>query len=440
MSNDNSEVLDDNNPIDLNYAGSDVDLGIFDQAHEFPEGDSRIKDLNSGKRGNRIIALVNMTKEVWSIAEAGLLTKADQGALIEFEGAWDWSEEVRLTDLASIANECAHAIWKNSRGQDGVPPLKVRPPDTELVAAGIGQRMKLVRLAAGLTAIEVAKKMGTSPAAVSRWENGTLTPTWRSLVKFSKATLHEQLHFLFGDAEWVEPLGPMRMGSGPETDDPNIIEAVHLDAEALRPGAVVRGLDGEKTLPFNEMLQSYASVSGRLLGGKSRLQETLNARLKDFGPLLKWPLNFPRRSENYWKDGQIFSVTVQSNSNLPVMNDRDIAVIAVQYRRIAASRIFAFLPEEIGIQMPESRIVLGYVHHGLQVANNPDVPLAMEDPEGQPHDVHDSNNAALVYGIGHAEQNQPLFAGTLKQIQSCLLGMVIYRGGPPMLKASEEAR
>jgi len=46
---------------------------------------------------------------------------------------------------------------------------------------------------------------------------------------------------------------------------------------------------------------------------------------------------------------------------------------------------------------------------------------------------------ALVYGVSDSpaigeDLRQPLFGGTVEQINNALLGRVIYRGGPPVTK------
>jgi len=74
--------------------------------------------------------------------------------------------------------------------------------DTELVKDGIGDRMRKVRDACGLTNGRLAERMGIKQSQLSRWESGGVTPNWRNLVKLARVTRPDLLSFLFDGSNW----------------------------------------------------------------------------------------------------------------------------------------------------------------------------------------------------------------------------------------------
>lgn len=50
-----------------------------------------------------------------------------------------------------------------------------------------GQRLKELRLAAGLTQTELAEKVGVGRDAVARWEANNREPSWSNVVQLAKA-------------------------------------------------------------------------------------------------------------------------------------------------------------------------------------------------------------------------------------------------------------
>ena len=74
--------------------------------------------------------------------------------------------------------------------------------DTELVKDGVGDRLRKVRQACELTNGQLAKHMGAKQSQISRWESGTVVPSWRSLVKWARATRPDLLSFLFDGSNW----------------------------------------------------------------------------------------------------------------------------------------------------------------------------------------------------------------------------------------------
>ncbi|RIK10733.1 MAG: hypothetical protein DCC49_02075 [Acidobacteria bacterium] len=53
---------------------------------------------------------------------------------------------------------------------------------------GVGYVILKARASAGLTQDELARKIGSSQAAIARWEGGSQMPSVRSLLKIADAT------------------------------------------------------------------------------------------------------------------------------------------------------------------------------------------------------------------------------------------------------------
>lgn len=75
---------------------------------------------------------------------------------------------------ATIAS--AGAIPSDAEGALCLPCLASRPK------ASLGVRLKAFRLAAGLTKLELAQRLGLSAMAVHHYETGRREPRWRHLV------------------------------------------------------------------------------------------------------------------------------------------------------------------------------------------------------------------------------------------------------------------
>ncbi len=72
--------------------------------------------------------------------------------------------------------------------------------------------IRICREAAGLTATELARKVGVTPAAVSRWESGLDVPSAARLPKLAE-TMGCSIDQLFGLAPPPAPAGE-RTGRG----------------------------------------------------------------------------------------------------------------------------------------------------------------------------------------------------------------------------------
>jgi len=313
--------------------------------------------------------------------------------------------------------------------------------DKELVREGLGDRMRRVRDDSNLTGVQMSERMGCDGSQISKWETGTQVPSWRTLVKWTRATRPELLSYLFHGSAWIEETA----GSlGPDS------EARHVGVVHLRSN-VADELSRKLFSAFIEILDSYQTVSGRALKSGTRTQSNLNRLLEEHGDTIRWQVDHPRRNAGQWLNGLLFSMALDTDSVFPVSNKEDIIVVDMADRDIRPDCLYAFLPALIGVIQPRI-FAVGSVYESLH--------MALESPpkdsdkweketwDDSPWHIGGKDFPTLshtprhvaVYGVGAGapimspDMHRPMFGGTQQQIQNCLLGRVIYRGGPPAMK------
>jgi transcriptional regulator with XRE-family HTH domain len=76
---------------------------------------------------------------------------------------------------------------------------------------GIGERIRTLREAAGITLADLARKLATHPSNIQRWEQGRVSPNWRSLARIADA-LGVSVESLVSDVS-TEPQAPRGISS-----------------------------------------------------------------------------------------------------------------------------------------------------------------------------------------------------------------------------------
>ena len=72
----------------------------------------------------------------------------------------------------------------------------------------LGENLKNIRIAVGITQVELAKKLGVTKQSVSNWENGNIQPSVEMITKISEV-LNVKSDVLLGldDRRFIEVTG-----------------------------------------------------------------------------------------------------------------------------------------------------------------------------------------------------------------------------------------
>ena len=72
----------------------------------------------------------------------------------------------------------------------------------------LGENLKSIRIAAGITQVDLAKKLGVTKQSVSNWENGNIQPSVEMIAKISKV-LNVKTDVLLGldNRQFIEVTG-----------------------------------------------------------------------------------------------------------------------------------------------------------------------------------------------------------------------------------------
>ena len=72
----------------------------------------------------------------------------------------------------------------------------------------LGENLKNIRIAVGITQVELAKKLGVTKQSVSNWENGNIQPSVEMITKISEV-LNVKSDVLLGldDRQFIEVTG-----------------------------------------------------------------------------------------------------------------------------------------------------------------------------------------------------------------------------------------
>ena len=72
----------------------------------------------------------------------------------------------------------------------------------------LGENLKNIRIAVGITQVELAKKLGVTKQSVSNWENGNMQPSVEMITKISEV-LNVKSDVLLGldDRQFIEVTG-----------------------------------------------------------------------------------------------------------------------------------------------------------------------------------------------------------------------------------------
>ena len=72
----------------------------------------------------------------------------------------------------------------------------------------LGENLKSIRIAAGITQVDLAKKLGVTKQSVSNWENGNIQPSVEMIAKISEV-LNVKTDVLLGldNRQFIEVTG-----------------------------------------------------------------------------------------------------------------------------------------------------------------------------------------------------------------------------------------
>lgn len=176
-------------------------------------------------------------------------------------------------------------------------PRDPRRPDA---ASSLGPRLRAIRLRRGLGLRELARRLDLSPSAISRYENGKMQPSVRTLYAFA-SELHVTVdEVLFGGGRTPDRLGFQRADERPRI---TLESGVTWKRLMLWPDEDVEFVEatyepGGGSCPDESLVSHDGHEFGHVLSGTLRVVVGFDELLLGPGDSVTFPSTTPHRVSN----------------------------------------------------------------------------------------------------------------------------------------------